>query len=547
MKFKKVITLMLAMMMLASCSSSSGGSDRKLGREDAAPANAEEDVDKNVSDEEETAEDEAVTTAATTKAGVTTGETTTGAETTTDESNSNKVLPMSSAKKFPDTAFAVYNENKTIYIIDNQSGELLSLLSKQFFDDRGLYAGNGMKDGFFKAEFWGGDNVYIDSNNNIIEAPAEVIIDPDIINGLEIKSKDGFYGVSGTKGKTVIDYIYHRITGNADYSMFLVEINNAWGLVNNKNEVIIPPGKNYNNYNNLFKQDSIEFYDDIAIVWTVNDNSAKIYDNTGTMLSTFIGKYDYIGNGRFLVYQSADKDLWTTKVIDKSGNVIKEDFGLPADMYNLEKYGDYEIASQDTVGGKKFVLVGCKYQVNKYGSETTALNVMDENGKILLPWNKTGIVNFDYWVVNNNYFTLTVSSGKTSWDHSYYSYVFDYSGALKHTFVDIKFLWAGNDIFITGDINNTYNWQLFTLYNSAFEPIHTMTDYEIYGNTVITTDEGGVFYGMYVGETLVQPFEYTSGSFEKDMNANTSLVKLMKGNETTYVTTATGAVVNCLY
>jgi hypothetical protein len=534
------------MLSITACNESEAivvGRDERVTETEIEPERSEKTTDNEKINTDDSDEEITINKKDETVEPTTTLSTTTPPETEAEETTfSIQVLPMSQAQNFPDTAFGFYHNNEG-YVIDTISGKILCRMSNDFYEVRDITRYVGMEDGFFKAVFRNGDNVYIDANTNMIEAPADAEVDPEIVNGLKIQRKDDFYGVSDVSGiqdKTVVDYMYYSIEGNADYSMFIVSINGAFGVVNNKNEVIVPPRKGSRDYHYYYDRDFVCFYDDMVILWTEDDTTAKIYDSTGALLTSFTGTFDYIGHGRFLVYQEIDDDNIITKLIDKNGNVIKEDFGLGEDFINMQKYGavnELDIASQNVPDGKNFVLVTAEYKVT-YGYRNT-LNIMDEDGNILMPWEKDE-KGSPSWVVSDNYFAysnLTENKETGKWTRNFY--VFDYTGTLKHTFNNVIFEWAGENIFIGEDETD----DMYKLYNSDFEPIHSMTAYKTAGNNVIVTDETGVFYGLYIGDELVHPCTYTSAEFIKDIDGKISLVKLNKGSEETYVTAATGAVV----
>lgn len=154
----------------------------------------------------------------------------------------------------------------------------------------------------------GGKWGFINKNNKFIIQPTySAVFIEQFLNGYATVKKDGKWGMIDQKGKVILPFTYQEV-GIQQEGLILVKVNNKYGFVNLKNEVVIEPIYNY----------ALEFSNGLAGV--VNDKGASGYINTsGEIVIDFNYTTVFNFDKERAVVQN-ESGLYG--VIDKTGKVI---------------------------------------------------------------------------------------------------------------------------------------------------------------------------------------------------------------------------------
>ena len=237
---------------------------------------------------------------------------------------------------------------------------------------------------------------YINSQNEIILTP-ECNYANDFLNGYAVikqsvnNSIDTKSGMIDKSGKVVVPIIYQDIY-NFSEGLCAVELNNKWGFINNKNEMVIQC-KYYlpYEYGDESKNSSFacpKFINGVTRV--VIDNLFVLIDKTGKEVAkyTFIGEFN---EGLAPVYSSANNS-WG--YIDYSGKeVIKTKYSNVTSFKHGVAAVTYSSLSNVSIideGGKAILNTPYKYatplnngDISFYDGKATGL--MDIDGNIIMP------------------------------------------------------------------------------------------------------------------------------------------------------------------
>jgi hypothetical protein len=493
---KSAIAVIMAamMMLLASCGQAedvSAEGDNRLTRAEEEKENAEttakEDTAKPAG--EETGEEAGDTPA---------DETTTNAETSTD------------IKYFPDKAF-LYDK----YIIDAVTGEIL--LTTDEIDNYSNFDGDvSFEKNLLKFTTGTGNSRYIDLNGKEVT---------DLLtNGYTVFRDDSSnYGVKDKNGNIVIEPMYSSLDGFRDNTYFTFHLKNAYGILNEKAEVIFMD----NSYVNA------DFYSENF----VTKNS--LYSLPSGEL---IGQYDRVynlGNNTFLVTGKDENYNEYAKIIDNKGNLIADllsDTPFPSD------------------------------QIKKAFCEEDHFNINFNE------MNKMPIFNFYLTNYDESYFGLFNNKGENieGWIEAYTGRDYDIYYNNDNILTTLETYDVDSSVLTERSINTyDYNGKLIAtglknvspVNGKVFQDLDSMTTYinsegvkigefssdNVTGNklnAVIVTDIDKMFKGVIIGDELKYPCEYISIEFVKSYDKYPRMLMLQKANETIYITAETGAIVD---
>jgi predicted small secreted protein len=523
---KTLIAVILAAAMLTACGAAedvSADGDNRLTRAEEEAENAE------VTAKEDTAKpaggatgEEAADTADATAANP--AETTAQAEATATTT----AATVTGLEYLPDTAF-VYERDYRPYIIDIESGEVIVDLNSldNSFEKKSF---KGIVENRLKFTVWPLDEIeYYDKN--LEPAPAPEVPDGSV-NGKFIVREGNYYGVTDTDGNVLVDAVYDKITGSKDYSLFRVEINGAKGVVNDKGETIIPVGKDPDYY-------SLTIFDN-NIIFVNKSEEHTLYNAKGEVLKEFptgdvIYHAHYLGQDNIFVWTPYDAPSFST-IYNSKGEIVKENV-ITNETLSASKYKTFALISDLTdynenttleIGEDNFVSL---FSVGDYRSSSYD-TLIDSQGNVLFPPQNNGLVKkfakypggyFLYFETNNNKKIL----------------FFNDNNKLLQTFENFWEVFFSDSFYLVETIDEERH-HVYTILDSSFNEIYSgRAECEISRNAAVVSDESDTFFGLYIGDTLMYPCEYTEINFVADGN----IAVLKKGNTETLVTTKTGAVI----
>jgi hypothetical protein len=347
-------------------------------------------------------------------------------------------------------------------------------------------------------------------------------------NGYTIFRDDSNHcGVKDKNGNIVIDAMYDSLEGNTDNTYFYFKLNDAYGVLNEKGEIIIK-GLDHNT--------DLLFYPENIVAYT---STFSLYSLPG---GEFIGEYEQIrdfDDKTFLVTSSYGNDNPYAKIIDSKGNQIADilsDSQISADQFSsILSYSTYGDIINTEIPLREIILISNNGDwscglFNKKGEKIEGWIQVPQNG----------------YVVSYLYSNIVTNSLRSD-DNAWLVNVYDYSGKKLGSFekeysINGKvFKEEDSNVYLRADGSKIGE---FSDYSQS--PFEYYTNRNNWSNAVIVTDIDGMFKGVIIGDELKYPCEYTNIDFVDGNNSfeRGQLLRLQKGSETIYITAETGAVVD---